>query len=542
MMGAFSRVACALWLAISSIAVAQRSSAPVPSASAWQVAGRVISATDGQPLSHARITLISSSRRDFVAEASSGADGSFVFNSLAPGKYTLSAEHPGFVAQNYQQHGSFFTAIAVGPGLTRPPLLFRLQPEAVISGTVVDEAGEPVRNANVRLLHKSLLNGEWATRTAGSAPTDDRGFYHFGQLLPGTYFVVVNAQPWYARQAVRRPRRAGNTRGSALDVAYPVTYYQDATTLSEATAIDPQAGEHASADITLTAVPAQHLVVRVDDSLPFPAMLSQHIPGGSTVSFSTVFQQIAPGVFESSGIPPGSYEMELRPYDAKSARQVAPIARTVDVGKGEEIDLRQPSSSASVSGTVRMLAAARPPAHLAIMLLRAHSRDISRAEVSSNGTFTFSPSVPPGRYQLGLSSGDFYIARVAATGVSVSGRTVEISGADPVALQIVLSHGVAQVTGPALHDGKPVSGVLVLLVPPDPTNNQLLFRADQSDSDGTFTLRSVVPGQYTLVAIDNGWGLEWQNPAALKPYLAHGQHLDVAPGGRYNIKPEVQDF
>jgi len=52
----------------------------------------------------------------------------------------------------------------------------------------------------------------------------------------------------------------------------------------------------------------------------------------------------------------------------------------------------------------------------------------------------------------------------------------------------------------------------------------------------------VVPGKYTVVAIDNGWGLEWQNPAVLKPYLPHGQALEIAPEGRYNIKPEVQDF
>jgi hypothetical protein len=45
-----------------------------------------------------------------------------------------------------------------------------------------------------------------------------------------------------------------------------------------------------------------------------------------------------------------------------------------------------------------------------------------------------------------------------------------------------------------------------------------------------------------VLAIDNGWGLEWRNPAALKPYLSRGQVLQIAPEGRYNIRPEVQDF
>src|SRR5256885_3131095 len=44
-------------------------------------------------------------------------------------------------------------------------------------------------------LFRSLL----IQRTA----TDDEGHYHFGQLIPGTYFVGVAAQPWYAQHNVR---------------------------------------------------------------------------------------------------------------------------------------------------------------------------------------------------------------------------------------------------------------------------------------------------------------------------------------------------
>jgi hypothetical protein len=36
-----------------------------------------------------------------------------------------------------------------------------------------------------------------------------------------------------------------------------------------------------------------------------------------------------------------------------------------------------------------------------------------------------------------------------------------------------------------------------------------LFRRDQSDLDGTFSLHGVIPGTYTVVAIDNGWDLDW---------------------------------
>ena len=73
-----------------------------------------------------------------------------------------------------------------------------------------------------------------------------------------------------------------------------------------------------------------------------------------------------------------------------------------------------------------------------------------------------------------------------------------------------------------------------------PANNTPLFRRDQSDSDGTFTLANVVPGQYTVIAIANGWDLEWANPTVLQPYLAKGERVQVPAQGRLEIKVQVQ--
>jgi hypothetical protein len=52
-------------------------------------------------------------------------------------------------------------------------------------------------------------------------------------------------------------------------------------------------------------------------------------------------------------------------------------------------------------------------------------------------------------------------------------------------------------------------------------------RRDQSDSDGSFSLRDVAPGQYTVVAIQDGWKLDWARPGALAGYLAHGVAVKV---------------
>ena len=93
----------------------------------------------------------------------------------------------------------------------------------------------------------------------------------------------------------------------------------------------------------------------------------------------------------------------------------------------------------------------------------------------------------------------------------------------------------------ALLDGKPVSQTAVLLLPNNPTHNLILFRRDQSDSDGTFTLRHILPGDYTVIAIADGWDLEWNDPSVRKAYVAGGVKIHIQPqGGKYQVKVPVQ--
>jgi hypothetical protein len=117
---------------------------------------------------------------------------------------------------------------------------------------------------------------------------------------------------------------------------------------------------------------------------------------------------------------------------------------------------------------------------------------------------------------------------------------VEINGSAPLTLAVVAGLGQAQIKGVALRDDKPLAGAMVLLVPADAAHNQVLFRRDQSDTDGTFTLADVVPGKYTLLALENGWDLEWTKPAVLKPFLPQGEAITVLANGKQEFKLKAQ--
>jgi hypothetical protein len=87
--------------------------------------------------------------------------------------------------------------------------------------------------------------------------------------------------------------------------------------------------------------------------------------------------------------------------------------------------------------------------------------------------------------------------------------------------------GSAGIEGIVKKNGKPVAGIMVALVPKDPEAHVELFRRDQSDFDGTFTLPGVIPGNYTVVAVEDAWGFAWLNPGVLARYIQHGQNVVV---------------
>src|SRR6516162_270871 len=166
----------------------------------YRVSGTVVDAASGAPLSGAQVTITSRSTQD-AEGVLTDEEGRFAFENLAAGKYVLSAKRTGYLEQLYKQHQQFSTAIITGAGLNTANLRFELRPGASISGVVTDEAGEPVRNAQVTLIQREVFMGRRNTFQRGGTITNDLGQFRFGHLTPGTYFIAVSATPWYAQRS-----------------------------------------------------------------------------------------------------------------------------------------------------------------------------------------------------------------------------------------------------------------------------------------------------------------------------------------------------
>jgi hypothetical protein len=514
-----------------------------PAAATYRISGKVVDAHTAAPLGRCSVQIADVKERSKTLSTISGDDGSFVFEGLPLGKYSLTAVRRGYLEQAYEEHDAFSTAIAVGPGLVSENLLFKLTAEAVITGTITDEAGEPIRGAQVRLFEDQDLFGIRSTRQRSTVISDDRGVYEFPEVRPGAYFLVVTARPWYA-QRVRQIQQAEGEQGGGtqpLDVAYPTTFYPGATDQDGATPIPIKGGERVEANLTLTPLPALRLHVNAarGESEPRTSVMLTQSLFGQTESLPVQMTFTPGGSVDLEGILPGHYDVTLSTYGTDGRAKGETKHFETDVSGGAtELSEDGGVGEIAVTGKVTVAVGKLPPS-AGIVLSTARGRQQHYGPLNETGEFTV--SVPPGSYEVIGNMSEMYIASAKATGASLTGRMLTVKTGDAPKLEIVAGTGHGEVEGTAFLGEKPVSAVMVLLAPEDPGNNQILFRRDQSDSDGTFDIGNIVPGRYRLLAIERGWELEWANPAVLQAFLAKSVPVEVKAGDHLKQRVEVQE-
>jgi hypothetical protein len=592
----------------------------------YRVVGIVVDATTGQPLSLAEVTLAPVIALDDLQTFLTASDGRFLFANLAPGKYRLMAGRRGYAVQGFNQHEAYMTAIVAGPGQDSEHLRFRLSPSAVLTGIISDQWNDPVRDAGVILYEQSWSAGSRSLHPVNRTTTNDLGHYRFAHLTPGTYAIGVIARPWwgdFASQSLDFVRHAyalsrlgaqlgSSSRGDfvtplansridvdtnvlndptvleylqrvgsepvqpdpAFDLVYPVTYFPNANSLSDAAKLSLRPAATETADITLRPVPSIHLHVRVPPLAPADSSVTvqtQNADGEESVAvqsepptnvevfgntggedarpIQTMRTEVSPGLFELSGIPPGDVAISV---SGSQGQSVSTRTQSLRLSANTELDLTPRGPLVDVSGIVLTQPDAPDPqpdvpeqdGPMSFML-EFRSRETGesfKTNVSHKGEFSLAGSaLTPGTYEVGLSdNSNFQISFLEATGATVSHSTIDIPGGQPVKLTVHVSEAKCSLSGIALKEGKPFAGAMILLVPQDADQNPALFHRDQSDSDGSFAMAPLFPGRYTLLALEKGWELEWSNPAVLFNYLPNGLPVEIKPNAAANFNAKVQ--
>ena len=518
---------------------------------AYSISGIVVSATNGAPLDRAEVSLSTPGPRGAsIATATTAENGGFRFDHLQAGRYRLRASRRGYISAGYQEHEGFFTGVVTGPNLGSSGLRVKLFPTAIVGGVITDDAGEPVAGAQVHLYRQDESSGEMKVVSAGQDDSDDTGSWEFSHLRAGTYYVAVSATPWYAFRPEPRRDSSGNALPadqqprSPLDVAYATTFYENAPDSDSAAPIQVNAGDHEEINFSLHAVPALHIQIRMAGAgegrgVPMPQVMQPAFSGEfyPQTTWRSTSDSGGPTVVELNGLAPGNYVLRESREAGEGNRAVS-----VDFTADQSLDLSAAVGGVDVSGKVTMLSGDPLPARTNVVLAPAGNgvsvNTPTRVEADGRFDFRF---VAPGSYdfQVHAPGSSLSVAQIATSGGEAHGSRITV-GSEAVLIAATVASGTTTINGYARQNGQPLGGAMILLVPRDPSASQDLDRRDQSNTDGSFTLNHVIPGSYTLVAIEDGWTLEWAKPEAIAPYLAHGIRIQVTGQKTMNLPSAVE--
>jgi protocatechuate 3,4-dioxygenase beta subunit len=508
---------------------------------AASVEGKVLSSATGEPLRRAEVSIqrpasgpvvvrsiggqrVDSSAPPAVQTATTDDDGRFSLSGLPPGTYTLSAGRTGFLAREYDARGRQVEnpIFKLTAGQVLKDQVIRLTPQGVITGRVYDDEGNPAAKAAVKLLAWAYSRGARRLLPTGSAETDNRGEYRIASVAPGKYFLAAAPPPLLLEPGARRPSGANSQMGLAA------VYYPGIPKPAPAAALEFGAGaERSGMDLRLPKVNAFRIRGKVLDSAGEPVARGDVIAIQPDLVYRAGYQPCfieADGSFELVGVPPGVYRLYARRQPGLTAERIVEVAADID-GL-----VMAAAAGRMIAGRVALEKQDKGPfrsIRVVVQRTEAGVFDAAYAEVGDDGSFTL-PNVRPGRYQLTVAGlpEDWY---VVSSGLP--GREMDFTTGVPESFQLTLATDGGRVTGKAVHEGKPVPGAFVAVLPLDYAERPALFsRMVRADQRGGFTLAGIPPGEYRVLAWEDAQLGAVQDLDFLKQFDSRGERIKVARG------------
>jgi hypothetical protein len=484
------------------------------------IEGTVVNQVTGQPIEGVHLHFLmgdfSDGGYDPIYGAVSDRSGHFSITGMNPGIYQVVPERKGFVpappAINKPVQAKF---VPLKAGQELVQFKVEMTPRATISGRVVDEYGDPVKDVFVQLeaVSGGPQIGSFFFQWGNSA--DDLGTFHL-VTAPGRYYLHANI--FLNGDDTRTEIRTDGTSGEP----FVSTYYPNATSRGAASVVEAAPGQDvAGIEIRLARAPSAgpgHAITISGVVTGAPAnnvaMVTVVLRHGESFDQLYNSSETNPpdGKFRFAGLQPGAYRILARYSSGKTAMQSQTVDLTLDSSDETNVQLAL-APAVEITGTLVIdsdpAAAVQHTVHLepADAMNDDGDPEATPGVVDRNGAFRIA-NVVPTRFRPVVEPmpDDGFIRSVTVDGTVTPDNVIDFSrGVKDSQIQIAVSRNGAQISGSVLdREGKPAAGpmIFIFLVDDPKKLRQMDSRRLNKAVDAQYSLKAVRPGKYRLFAVD----------------------------------------
>ena len=518
-----------LTLALSAQQTAAKRQEP-PKPETGSIEGRVINGVSGEGVKKAEIVVYGRENQRYTTTTGSG--GGFAMPDIEPGRYRLEVSKRGYARFVYGARGTDHPGamLSVDSGQHVSNLVLPMSPQAVITGRVLDEDGDPVPYIEVQLLRYGFHHGKRRLEQADGGQTDDLGEFRLSGLSPGKYYLSAESEGWQRDYASE---------------GFAPTYYPRTTDPAGATAIDVRPGSLLRrVDIALIKARTVRVRGRVVDPTTKQTAEGMSLMQGVGVQleprgeFMWSSRSFSPnnmdtqGNFEIRGVVPGVYLIQA--FKRTQGKQYF-ARQAIDAGQSDiENIVLELSPAAEIKGQMHL--EGRTPespgdAQVSLNPQGAYYFGSPGASVKADGTFTISNVVTATHYELNVNGlrEDYYVKSARLGNADILDAGVEFTSSVTGQLDVFMSSNGGEVEGVVLNaDDQPTNTATVELVPDEPHRaRSRLYRQASTDQYGRFLIKGVAPGGYKLFAWEDIIDGQYEDPEFMKSYESLGQPVTI---------------
>ena len=531
-----------LFLAMCSVlACAQETPSAAEAAKKAVIEGVVVNEITKEPIRRAEINLYRQGKpgsRGSAYSAVTDAAGKFHIDNIDAGDYSLMPRKAGFLMPR-GSYGMSARILKLAEGASLTGLRYSLRPQAIITGRVLDDEGEPVQGVYVMLLRYQYYRGSIRAVSAGSwgrpQQTNDRGEFRFTDVQSGKYYLLADVQRMRALAAGAPPVPG------TLRTAFVATYFPNASEFAQAAAIEVQPGQELSGrDIALRKEKVVKVTGKVLDASGSPvkqAVVSLTLAEGADGHAGVNAMVDDKGAFTADNVPPGQYTVRAFKYDGQENQQSAETPVSVGDAGLENVVL-QIQASLEAKGAFVLEGSERKDFSfsgfsLNLMSAGETSAPFAYAQAKADGTFTMT-GITPGRFTVNVfaGSGEGYIKSVLLGSEDVCGKEVDGAAIAAGGLKIVIRLDSAAVSGTVEIPEERKAALrapTVVLLPADAHLRDAEQRhVAQLNQNNGYDLKNLRPGEYIAFAFEDYDYASLQDPEVLAVIAGKGTKVTFA--------------